>query len=150
MKRATAERSAASARRLDLTVASFADDSRIELIAASASARMIIVVDEIVAAMGGIALTALAIFVPRNIAQSPAASFYSQMKLLGNRDLALVYPSERGGIRRYVRNLHVPGALSQCASKRQFWWSSRFGASLVRDPSDHAGRCRESRPSGCP
>jgi DHA1 family inner membrane transport protein len=45
----------------------------------------------IAAAMGGIALTALVIFVPRNIARSPPASFFSQMKLLGNRDLSLMY-----------------------------------------------------------
>ena len=45
----------------------------------------------IVAAIGAIALTSLVIFVPRNIPQSPAASFFSQMKLLGNRDLSLMY-----------------------------------------------------------
>ena len=41
--------------------------------------------------MGAIALTSLVIFIPRNIPQSPAASFFSQMKLLGNRDLSLMY-----------------------------------------------------------
>jgi DHA1 family inner membrane transport protein len=45
----------------------------------------------IVAAMGAIALTSLAILVPRNIPQSPSASFFSQMKLLGNHDLSLMY-----------------------------------------------------------
>jgi predicted MFS family arabinose efflux permease len=45
----------------------------------------------IVTAMGAIGLTLLAIFVPRNIPQAPAASFLAQMKLLGNRDLSLMY-----------------------------------------------------------
>jgi DHA1 family inner membrane transport protein len=45
----------------------------------------------IVTAMGVIGLTLLAIFVPRNIPQAPAASFLAQMKLLGNRDLSLMY-----------------------------------------------------------
>ena len=45
----------------------------------------------IVAAMGAVALTLLMIAVPRNIPQSRASSFFSQIKLLGNRDLSLMY-----------------------------------------------------------
>jgi len=45
----------------------------------------------VVAGMGALALASLAIFLPRNIAPSPTASFFAQMKRLGNRDLALMY-----------------------------------------------------------
>jgi MFS transporter, DHA1 family, inner membrane transport protein len=45
----------------------------------------------VVAAMGAIALALLMIFMPRHIPQSDAPSFFAQMKLLGNRDLTLMY-----------------------------------------------------------
>jgi MFS transporter, DHA1 family, inner membrane transport protein len=45
----------------------------------------------VVTVMGATGLTLLAIFVPRNIPQPPATSFLAQMKLLGNRNLSLMY-----------------------------------------------------------
>lgn len=45
----------------------------------------------LVTAMGAVALVSLLVFLPRDIQQSPPTSFISQMKLLANRDLALMY-----------------------------------------------------------
>lgn len=45
----------------------------------------------LVTALGAVALASLLLFVPRQIPQSPSASFLAQMRLLGNRRLALMY-----------------------------------------------------------
>lgn len=45
----------------------------------------------IVTGMGAAGLTALAIFLPRNIPHTPSANFFSQVKLLGNPRLSSLY-----------------------------------------------------------
>lgn len=45
----------------------------------------------LVTALGVVALTALLLFVPRDIPQSSSASFLAQIRLLGSRHLALMY-----------------------------------------------------------